>query len=48
MESGGGFCVEAFGTNLASVAMKLFRHLISIENKSYVVLSMRFAKVMLQ
>jgi hypothetical protein len=31
LESGGRFCVGAFGRNLASVAVKMFPHLIYLE-----------------
>jgi hypothetical protein len=34
-ESGGRFCVGAFGRNLASVAVKMFSHLIYSKNKFY-------------
>jgi hypothetical protein len=33
LESGGRFCVGAFGRNLASVAVKLFPYLIYFKNK---------------
>jgi hypothetical protein len=51
LESGGRFCVGAFGSNLASVAVKMFSHLIYFfffRNFINFVLSMRFAKIMLQ
>jgi hypothetical protein len=35
LESGGRFCVGAFGRNLASVAVKMFSHSIYFENKLY-------------
>jgi hypothetical protein len=35
MESGGLFCVGAFGRNLASVAVKMFSHLIYFLKKFY-------------
>jgi hypothetical protein len=33
LESGGRFCVGAFGRNLASVAVKMFSYLVHFENK---------------
>jgi hypothetical protein len=49
LESGGRFCVGAFGRNLASVAVKMFPHLIYfLTNCINFVLSMRFEKIMLQ
>jgi hypothetical protein len=49
LESGGRFCVGAFDRNLASVAVKMFKHFIYfLRNVINVVLSMRFAKIMLQ
>jgi hypothetical protein len=48
LESGGRFCVGAFGRNLASVAMKMFAHLIYFKRNVIDVLSMRFAKITLQ
>jgi hypothetical protein len=33
LESSGWFCVGAFGRNLASVAVKMFTHLICLKNK---------------
>jgi hypothetical protein len=35
LESGGQFCVGAFGRNLASVVMKMFSHLIYFAKKFY-------------
>jgi hypothetical protein len=35
LESGGRFCVGAFGRNLASVAVKIFSHLIYFIRKFY-------------
>jgi hypothetical protein len=35
LESGGQFCVRAFGRNLASVAMKMFSRLIYFIKKLY-------------
>jgi hypothetical protein len=35
LESGGRFCVGAFGRNLASVAMKMFTHFICFIKKFY-------------
>jgi hypothetical protein len=35
LESGGRFCVGAFGRNLASVAVKMFSHLIYFIKKFY-------------
>jgi hypothetical protein len=35
LESGGRFCVGAFGRNLASVAVKIFSHLIYLIKKFY-------------
>jgi hypothetical protein len=35
LESGGWFCVGAFGRNLASVTMKMFSHLIHFIKKFY-------------
>jgi hypothetical protein len=35
LESGGRFCVGAFGRNLASVAVKIFSHLIYFKKKFY-------------
>jgi hypothetical protein len=35
LESGGRFCVGAFGRNLASVAVKMFSHFIYFTNKFY-------------
>jgi hypothetical protein len=35
METGGLFCVGAFGRNLASVTMKMFSHLIYFIKKFY-------------
>jgi hypothetical protein len=44
LESGGRFCVGAFGKNLASVAVKMFLHLIYLSRKFFnCVLSMRLA-----
>jgi hypothetical protein len=50
LETGGRFCVGAFGKNLASIAVKIFSHLIFLKNKCYInfVPSIRFAKIMLQ
>jgi hypothetical protein len=49
LESGGRFCIGAFGRNLASVAVKMFSHLIYFIKKFYkFLLLMRFAKIMLQ
>jgi hypothetical protein len=50
LESGGRFCVGAFGRNLASVAMKMLSHLIYLKKINFInfVLSMRFAKTVLQ
>jgi hypothetical protein len=49
LESGGRFCVGAFDRNLASVAVKMFSHLIYvIKNVINVVLSVQFVKIMLQ
>jgi hypothetical protein len=40
MESGGWFCVAAFGRNLASVTLKMFPHEVCfIKNSVYFVLS---------
>jgi hypothetical protein len=48
-ESGGRFCVGAFGKNLTSVAVKMFSRLIYFIKTFYnFVLSMRFTKIMLQ
>jgi hypothetical protein len=35
LESGGRFCVGAFGRNLASLAVKMFSHLIYFKKKCY-------------
>jgi hypothetical protein len=35
LESGGRFCVPAFGRNLASVAVKMFSHLIYFAKNCY-------------
>jgi hypothetical protein len=35
LESGGRFCVGAFGRNLASVAVKMFSHLIYFKKEFY-------------
>jgi hypothetical protein len=35
LESGGRFCVGAFGRNLASVAVKMFAHLIYLKINFY-------------
>jgi hypothetical protein len=35
LQSGGRFCVGAFGRNLASVAVKMFSHLICFLKKFY-------------
>jgi hypothetical protein len=35
LESGGRFCVRAFGRNMASVAVKMFSHLIQFIKKFY-------------
>jgi hypothetical protein len=44
LESGGRFCVDAFGRNLASVAVKMFSHLIKfLRNLTNFVLSIRVA-----
>jgi hypothetical protein len=50
LESGGLLCVGAFGSNLASVAVKMFSHLIYFITFFFIksVLAMRFAKIMLQ
>jgi hypothetical protein len=49
LESGGRFCVGAFGRNLASVAVKMSPHFILFAKKFInSVLSLRFAKIMLQ
>jgi hypothetical protein len=42
----GGFCVRAFGRNLASVTEEMFSHLIYL--KRNVILSIRFEKIMMQ
>jgi hypothetical protein len=49
LESGGRFCVGAFGRNLASVAVKMFSHLIYLRRNfiNFVPL-LRFANIMLQ
>jgi hypothetical protein len=50
MESGGRFCVGAFGRNLASVTVKIFSHSIYLLKKFcnfFFLLSMRFAKTIL-
>jgi hypothetical protein len=45
MESGGRFCVGAFGRNLASISVKMFSHVIYFMKKCYkFVLSTQFAK----
>jgi hypothetical protein len=49
LESGGRFCVGAFGRNLTSVAVKMFSHLIYFIKKLYTFCtSIRYAKIMLQ
>jgi hypothetical protein len=49
LESGGRFCVGAFGRNLASVAKKMFSYLIYFIKAFYKFLPpMRFARMMLQ
>jgi hypothetical protein len=49
LESGGRFCVGAFGRNLASDAGKMFSHLIYFIRTSYkLYILMQFAKIMLQ
>jgi hypothetical protein len=49
LELSGTFYVGAFGINLASVAVKMFSYLIYfITRFTNVVLSMRFAKIILQ
>jgi hypothetical protein len=49
LESVGRFCVGAFNRNLASVAVKMFSHLIYFINTFYnFVLSMRLAETVCQ
>jgi hypothetical protein len=49
LESGGRFCVGAFDRNLASVALKMFSHLIYFIKKLYkFCISTRFEKIILQ
>jgi hypothetical protein len=49
LESGGWFCVDAFGRNLALVAVKMFLHLVSLTKTFYVFSAfMRFSIIMLE
>jgi hypothetical protein len=49
LESGGRFCVGAFGRNLASIAGKMFSHVICFIDKFYKRCTfLRFAKIMLK
>jgi hypothetical protein len=44
LESGGRFCVGAFGRSLASVAVKMFSHLIYFIKKFYKFCTLRFER----
>jgi hypothetical protein len=49
LESGGRFCVCAFGRSLALVTLNIFSHLLYfIKTFTHFVLSMQFANIMLQ